>query len=408
MIPFACCPRPLAAALALSLVAAAHGRPQDKAGEPSAAAVPAPAQPPPTAPTNPPAGEPKPVQPTPAGPALVEPKRDVRPDGGRTAENAAMANEITPELDAAIEKGMAFLVTEQTEDGSFGSGRYGKNVAVTALSCLALLADGNTPSRGEYSKNVAKGLQFILSTSTETGLLAADSTNGPMYGHGFATLFLGEVYGMTQGGGESDLAKRTHEALVKAVRLIERSQNNEGGWRYNPVPFDADVSVTICQIMALRSARNAGIEVQKETIDRAVEYVRQCQNSDGGFRYQVSTGFSAPPRSAAGVASLFYAGIYKDDAIDRGVKYLLGNALPGENQNSAAHYFYSQYYSVQAMYLAGGDTWATWWPRVRSELMGKQRNDGSWDDPSVGPAYGTSMALIVLQMPKRFLPIFQK
>ena len=203
------------------------------------------------APTSPPAA---------AAPDGEASKRDVRPDGSRSAENAALADEITPELDEAIDRGITYLLTEQGEDGSFGSGRFGKNVAVTAVACIALLADGNLPGRGEHAKALEKGLQFILSTSTETGLLAADSTNGPMYGHGFAALFLGEVYGMTQGGGETRLATRTHEALVKAVRLIERSQNNEGGWRYNPVPFDADVSVTICQIMALQSARNAGID----------------------------------------------------------------------------------------------------------------------------------------------------
>lgn len=396
-LPMATTPRLVHAALALSLAAT------------SLAAQPEPSAPPPApAPSTAPAAAPAAPAAAPASTPAEESKRDLRPDGSRSAENAALEDEITPELDEAINRGIAYLLTEQGEDGSFGSGRFGKNVAVTALACIALLSDGNLPGRGEHAKALEKGLEFILSTSTETGLLAADSTNGPMYGHGFATLFLGEVYGMTQGGGESRLATRTHEALVKAVRLIERSQNNEGGWRYNPVPFDADVSVTICQIMALRSARNAGIEVPKETIDKAVEYVRQCQNNDGGFRYQLSTGFSAFPRSAAGVASLYYAGIYKDEALDRGVQYLMDTGLPGKDQNATAHYFYGHYYAVQSMYLAGGQSWATWWPHVRSELLARQTKNGSWEDPSVGPAYGTAMALIVLQMPRRILPIFQK
>jgi Prenyltransferase and squalene oxidase repeat len=342
----------------------------------------------------------------PSGPA--ETAGGSRPDGSQSAQNAAMANEITPELDSAIQRGLAFLITEQEPDGSFGSSRFGKNIAVTALSCIALMADGSLPGRGPYAKQVELGLEFVLSCSTETGLLASESANGPMYGHGFATLFLGEVYGMTRGGGDTALSKRVHDALVKACTLIERSQNAEGGWRYNPVPYDADVSVTICQIMALRSARNAGIEVPKEVIDKAVEYVRKCQNNDGGFRYQVQQGFSAWPRSAAGVASLYYAGIYKDEVIDRGLSYLVDNAMPGSPNVQQAHYFYGHYYAVQTMYLAGGESWATWWPAIRTELLNRQTNDGSWADPSVGPSYGTSMALIVLQMPKRFLPIFQK
>lgn len=328
---------------------------------------------------------------------------------GSSAENNAAAGEMTPELDRAVALALANLAETQSEDGSWNSGRFGKNVAITALACLAVMADGNMPGRGAYGAVIDRGVDFILSTASENGLLAADAANGPMYGHGFATLFLGEVYGMTQGGGDTARAQRVHEALVRAVRLIEQTQNEEGGWRYNPVPYDADSSVTICQIMALRSARNAGIEVSSTVIDKAVGYVRRCQNPDGGFKYQAESGASAWPRSAAGIASLYYAGIYEDAAIDKGLQYLRINAMPGTGGGmSRAHYFYGHYYAVQAMYLAGGEHWATWWPAVREELLTTQNQDGSWTDRSVGDTYGTAMALIILQMPKRYLPIFQK
>ncbi|MBC7834463.1 MAG: terpene cyclase/mutase family protein [Phycisphaerales bacterium] len=343
----------------------------------------------------------------PVGPIADAPTE--RPGSPASAENNAIDNEMTPALHAAVRKGLAALALQQNEDGSFGGGRYAKNIAVTALSCLSFLADGNTPSRGEYADNVRRGLEFVLANSAETGLLASDASNGPMYGHGFATLFLGEVYGMTAGGGDTDLAARTHETLVRAVRLIERTQNSEGGWRYNPVPYDADVSVTIAQIMAMRSARNAGLEVSKVVIDKAVQYVRQCQNADGGFRYQLVAGMSAWPRSAAGVASLYYAGIYEDDAIDKGLEYLLISAVPGGSDEAARmHYYYGHYYAVQSMYLAGGNAWSTWWPAIREEIITRQQTDGHWQDNSAGPAYGSAMALIILQMPKRYLPIFQK
>src|SRR5262249_27537508 len=155
--------------------------------------------------------------------------------------------------------------------------------------------------------------------------------------------------------------------------------------------------------------RNAGLEIPKGTIDKAVEYVRSCQNSDGGFRYQLIQGGSAWPRTAAGVASLNYAGVYKDDSIDRGLDYLSVNAMPGKGMGVGSHYFYGHYYAVQAMYLAGGDRWAKWWPLIRDELVSQQNAaDGTWDDSYAGPSYGTAMALIILQMPKRYLPIFQK
>lgn len=329
---------------------------------------------------------------------------------GASAENAALADEMNPRLHAAVDKGLAWLAAQQNEDGSWDSGRWRGNVGIVSIACLAFMADGHVPGRGEYGENVRKGLEFILSRVTDTGFIATDSpTHGPMYEHGFAALFLGEVYGMTIGGPDTALSARVHDAVVRSNRVIIMSQNDEGGWRYNPVPYDADLSVTICQIMALRSARNAGIDIPRDPIDRAVEYVKRAQNTDGGFMYQLSGGRSLWPRSAAGVASLYYAGIYEDDAINPGLDYIMRNALPGANRVPDSHFFYGHYYAAQAMYLAGGDYWATWWPAVRDDMLARQsENDGFWVDSSNGPVYGTAMALVVLQMPKRYLPIFQK
>ena len=313
-------------------------------------------------------------------------------------------NEITPELLKACQDGMAYLVTQQNSDGSFGLGRYGRNVGIASLCALAFLADGHMPGQDKYGLVVQKTLDFVLSCSTESGLIASGSTShGPMYGHGFATLFLGEIYGMNP----SDT--RVRDALVRAVQLIVNSQNEDGGWRYNPVPYDADVSVTICQVMGLRSARNAGIKVPRETIDRAVRYVRDCQNPDGGFRYMIQPGQSAWPRTAAGVATLFYAGIYEDDSIRRGVDYLNRTVHPTNgNRFGRSHFFYGHYYAVQAMFIAGGEDWAGWWPSVRKIFLDTQTSSGSWSSPQTGSAYATAMSLIILQMPKRYLPIFQK
>lgn len=328
----------------------------------------------------------------------------------RSAANAPAQGEITPELDPAIQKGLRALADLQEDDGAWSGGRYGKHVGITALACLAFMADGHMPGRGEYGRAIERGLDFILDNVAETGLIAAETSHGPMYGHGFAALFLGEVYGMTQGGPETERSERVYDALVKSCRLIVETQNHEGGWRYNPVPHDADVSVTICQIMALRSARNAGIEIPKETIDRAIDYVNACHNeADGGFRYQLGRGASAWPRSAAGVASLYYAGVYEGEVIERGIGYLESKAFPGRsNSVSSSHYYYGHYYAVQAMFLAGEEHWEAWWPAIRDELLERQTEDGTFTDAHAGGAYGTAMAMIILQMPKRYLPIFQK
>jgi hypothetical protein len=350
-----------------------------------------------------------PAQPSPASDG--KPAQSEQRAAEMGAENAPAEAEITPALEEAVRKGFEYLRRSQKPSGCFGEGRYGEHIGVTSLCGIAFMADGNVPGRGDFGDCVQKTLDFVLAHASETGLLVSDETHGPMYGHGFATLFLGEVYGMNK---DDD---RVRDALVRAVQLIVASQNDEGGWRYNPVPADADVSVTICEIMGLRSARNAGIKVPKSTIDDAVRYVRECQNPDGGFRYMRDAGGSQWPRTAAGIASLYYAGVYEDESIERGLDYLKRNAFPRGGAGGRAplasgfmqpHYFYGHYYAVQAMYLAGGEHWKAWWPAIRDELVARQNADGSWSDPQNGNAYGTAMALIVLQMPKRYLPIFQR
>jgi hypothetical protein len=318
--------------------------------------------------------------------------------------NVVRGDEITEAQQAAVEKGLAWLASRQGRDGSFGaaSAGYGAHVGISSLAGVAFMSAGNLPGRGQYGGQVQRCVDFVLASSQESGLLASDQSHGVMYSHGFATLFLAEVYGMT---GDEDVK----EKLQKAVRLIQRCQNPAGGWRYMPVPYDADISVTICQIMALRAARDAGIKVEKEVIDKAVEYVRRCQNPDGGFSYTAESagaGGSGFARSAAGVASLYYAGVFEGDEIERGLKYMLA-FVPGKGQVESNHYYYGQYYAVQAMFLAGGDFWAQWYPAIRDELVARQDKAGFWTR-EVSEEYATACALIVLQMPNRYLPIFQR
>ncbi len=322
--------------------------------------------------------------------------------------NQVTGDEITPAQQEAVRRGLEWLAKQQQRNGSFGQAGegFGAVSGITALSGIAFMASGNLPGRGLYGENVQRAAGYLVNSAQESGLLAAETAHGVMYSHGFAALFLAEVYGMTPD-------EQVKEKLQRAVRLIQKSQNPQGGWRYMPVPVDADISVTICQVMALRAARDAGIKVEKETIDRAIEYVRKCQNADGGFSYMIGMsgrgeGGSAFPRSAAGVAALYYAGVFEGDELTRGLKYLRQFA-PGKGGaagNIGGHYYYGHYYGVQAMFLAGGDHWKTWYPAVREELIRRQdRATGRWTG-EINDEYATACALIILQMPNRYLPVF--
>jgi hypothetical protein len=320
---------------------------------------------------------------------------------------------ITAEAQRAIERGLDFLARNQQDGGGFGERQYRGNVAITSLAGLAMMAGGHQPGRGKYAKVVADALQFVLAKEDrrKPGFLhnPGAATHGPMYEHGFGTLFLAEVHGMVA---DRDLREEVRKKLKAAVDLIVRSQNSEGGWRYQPGSKDADISVTICQIMALRAARNAGIYVPKSTVDECIKYVKACQDHTGGFRYMKQGGPAAFARTAAGVVALFSAGVYKGGEIDSGLRYLMqfkpNQAFPRQIVHDL-HYFYGHYYAAQAMWTAGGTHWAEWYPAIREELISRagNRGDGGWSD-AICSHYGTAMACIILQIPNNYLPILQR
>ncbi len=309
---------------------------------------------------------------------------------------------MTAKTQVAIDHGLAFLQQHQREDGSFGRGSYRGNVAVSSLCGLAFLSAGSTPGRGPYGTTIDQCLDFVLRHVEDNGFIVQpeSSSHGPMYGHGFATLFLAENFGMSP---RRDL----RDKLSRAVRLILDTQNEDGGWRYEPQRRDADLSVTVCQVMALRAASNGGIHVPTETMERSIMYVKRSQNADGGFMYMLRGGPSAFPRSAAGVVSLYNAGLYEDPAIERGLEYLDQFSPTPSPDDLQSHFFYGQYYAVQAMWQAGGDRWHKWFPAARDLLLTQQAQDGSWSS-SICPEYATAMATIVLQVPNNCLPIFQR
>jgi hypothetical protein len=357
------------------------------------------------------------------GTALLAVPDNQMPDG------SASKGMITSATQKAIDQGLAWLAQNQHEDGSFGSPQHKGNVAISSLGALAFMSGGHQPGRGKYGKVVTRCLKYILSQEQKhpKGYLYNNSgifngnLHGPMYGHGFATLFLGEVYGMAH---KKDLRSQLRSTLKNAVQLIIDTQNGEGGWRYKPEKAEiADISVTICQIMALRSARNAGLAVPKSTVRRCIDYVKACQNlqvgmGDGGFRYTRVQGPSGFARTAAGVSALYSAGVYKGREVRAGLEYLM-KFKPGAANNvqqgawgwreMEMHYFYGHYYAAQAMWTAGGKYWKEWYPAIRDELLNSRdrKREGYWYD-RICTHYGTAMALIILQIPNNYLPILQK
>lgn len=285
------------------------------------------------------------------------------------------------------------------------------HLGVTAICGMAFLAGGHLPDRGRHRAVVERAEDFVVRHSQQSGLLSSSGTR--MYSHAFGTLFLAEVYGMAA----NDRAKKTLEA---AVNLIVDSQNGYGGWRYNAFDRELDLSVTVCQLQALRAARNIGIRVPVATIDRAMEYVRRSRCDRGYDRglffykihgrgqYEKAREYSI---NAAAMTALASAGVHDDDLSDPVLTFLeedYANVASAYYQDHF-YFWYGNYYAAQAFYQFGGPRLRAFFARLARDLLETQQADGRWQN-RVGPGdeMGTAVACILLQMPRQYLPIFQR
>ena len=217
------------------------------------------------------------------------------------------------------------------------------------------MASGSSPGRGPYGAQIDKALQYVMDNTAPSGFVAVAVgrlQRARCTAHGFGTLFLAEAYGMTH-------RPEIREKLEKAVRLIIDTQNGEGGWRYQPVRADADLSVTICQINALRAARNAG-HLRAQGDGRGLHPVRQAvARTPTAGSATCSTAAAAPSRGRRrGWWRCTRAAVYDAKEVDAGITYLKNHiardpAAAGRN----GHYFYGHYYAAQAMWIRGGEDW---------------------------------------------------
>jgi Prenyltransferase and squalene oxidase repeat len=313
--------------------------------------------------------------------------------------------EDTVKMDAptkkATAKALEWLASKQNSDGSWGDSRYPHNTAITAYTMLAFMSQGHVPGQGQFAPEVAKGCRFLLASSREKDGYLAGTRGGNMYCHAMATLCLAELWGMT---GDEEIKP----VLKKAVDLIIGSQSREGGWRYEPNPSGADISVTIMQVMALRAAKNSGLHVPDETLKKAIKYIQSCYDEpSGGFTYQPGNRAPGFARTAAGCCVLQLTGQYEAKELPKALDYMK------QNLNTKEYFWYGHYYACHAMHQLGGKEWEDYYSRVRNLLLVKQSEDGSWsttelDRNSAGPIYQTSIAVIMLSVPTHYLPIFQR
>jgi squalene cyclase len=310
---------------------------------------------------------------------------------------------VDEKTEQTIRGALKWLASKQNGNGSWAAGDGERHeVAMTGYVILAFMSAGQLPDEGEYGKNVAQGVNFLMNAVKPDGFIQSGTTN--MYGHGVASIALAEAYGQTKD-------PRIKPKLEAAIRLIINSQNHEGGWRYPPHVGDADLSVTVLQVTALRAAKNAGLNVPQATIERAVKYVLSCSDErSGGFTYQPYRDAPGFARTAAAIYSLQVCGKYDDPHVKRGSAFLF------RKWEERQWFSYGNFYAAPAQYMIGGETWEKWYTHINDLLLKAAMRQGDvvfweprWDGGrGIGPVFCTAVYTMILSMPYHYLPLYQR
>ncbi len=355
----------------------------------------------------------------------------------------------TPESEHAVEFGLEWLVRHQAGDGFWGSSCLaaagsdaharcdaraacpgaGKRVemAHTGLAVLALQADGHYDANGNpYSENVARAIRWMIAHQGADGALIgspnADQRRFPdyMYEHGIATFALAEACALAAASGRPP-GEGYAKAAEAAVRFIQQQQHADGGWRYTAdKTLPSDTSISSWQVLALWTARGAGLQVDEACLAKAVAFYQRCETGqDGRTAYLAGRGVGTDATTGAGMwVHLFLQQQPASPLVQAAAPYLASFAeKTWGSPESRPKYndFYLWHHCSLPLARVGGAAWDRWNRLVRETLIELQQQEGctrgSWDPETsvygrgaggAGRIYTTALAILTLEVYYRF------
>lgn len=314
------------------------------------------------------------------------------------------SSEVTPAARRSIHLGIKWLIANQNADGSWGCER-GQNpsVALTSLSILVLMADGSTPDRGPYSAQIRRGLRWFDSNKTRSRLLAAyDSTAmGEVYEHACGTLMLATLYGMGRHKDDrsADENEKLKEMLKDALNKLCRLQLKDGGFGKSAKGGSSDPGVAAMAYLALRTGYACGFKDAQVDLGRLKEYGRGVIADGGGKIYPTACSLR-----------LFVGHNPREAFVDDVRRQLLSKRLGQDHGKMSEWDYMAAFYSVGALiHDDKSEAWQKWFPYVRDFLIKIQQPDGSWivEYCLHCKVFATTLSLLSLQMPGRYLPSTQ-
>ncbi|MEM7558606.1 MAG: prenyltransferase/squalene oxidase repeat-containing protein [Planctomycetota bacterium] len=316
--------------------------------------------------------------------------QDSSPNDAPEAKRKQSALPVPPKAQAAIDKALKHLLSEQLPSGGFPSSFP---IAETSVAGLALLRAHDQQPQDAYLKGFEACRKCLLLNQRNNGLFAGRSSM--LYEHAYALQFLASAERKQPRDG-------TLEALQRGVDCVVEAQNEKGCWRYRLESLDADVSITSCMALGLLAAKEAGAKVPAECFQKISDMLRSCQLEDGSFTYIVpASGKGKLPRSAAAMAvltALHERDLVKQGDLSAGERYVR-NAAPADIKSG--NFCYGEYY--RSILLRNGDPKAfqRWYDKTSNSLIAKQLPKGTWPSSSGTSVYTTASICLVLLSPHR-------
>lgn len=288
----------------------------------------------------------------------------------------------------------------------------------TAIALLPLLGNGQTHLTGKYKDVVRRGLEYLMARGTpqRNGAVSYMEPGGTMYSHGLASIVFAEAFAMTEDPLLAPFAQGT-------IWFIEQAQDPVGGgWRYK-MNQPGDTSAVGWQVMAIKSAKLSGIQINKRTFKLIDKFLNNVSIENGSI-YGYTDAPARVDKGRRGVTSIgllcrMYTGWEKDHpGLEAGVKWLSEKVGPDVSAPEKVNMYYN-YYGTQVMKQYGGAHWKKWNAKMRDYLVKTQNKKGaaagSWifnkhnhSTERGGRLYCTAMACMTLEVYYRYLPLYSQ
>jgi hypothetical protein len=335
----------------------------------------------------------------------------------------------TKATESAVDSALHWLAYHQEADGHWDSVKYGGganwngpagieyDVAMTSLATLAFLGAGHTEKVGQWKDNVQRAVAWLKTTQAENGGLKPDAfkPSGAGYSQAMMTLALAEAAGM---GNVPETRTAAQKAVDYCCEIHQQGEASEkGAWRYL-AKSEPDISVTGWFVMALKSAKVAGLHVNHASFEGAMKFLDKVEVKEPGadsgygpaltYMYRPVQETDRFRTSAIGVLCRQFMGMKKEE-LENGVQWFV-------NKGGTIHRWptdlYYCYYGTLAVFQQGGDTWKRWNEDMKKTLVDNQRKDGdetgSWDPAGCtwsdfwGRVGQTSLAALSLEVYYRY------